>query len=194
MKYVCSIFFLFLISCTESKNENLFPQYAAFIDQNISKTLPTKADHINYLETLFEFDQSLRDPEVKIELLKKHNFDTKSVEYQQYLNKMNQGDSITFFIAKKYLDLFGYPTFDLENYKAQSAVIAVALHQDYKKQRILFPFIYEAYKSGNIEEKRFSFLLNRMYDFKFGKRFVSNYTHTEQEKISQLIEELEIEN
>ncbi|MCZ4318297.1 hypothetical protein O4H26_04780 [Aequorivita viscosa] len=185
------LFFSVVMSCKEPTKEP-FASFNGFIHQNINETLKTKIDKEEYLSRLFDFDQSLRNPDIKAAILKKNEYNTDSNEYQSYLKEMIRGDSIGFMLAKRYLQQYGYPKFETANYKTKSAIITVALHQDYSKQEVLFPYINEAYNTGKVEVNRFSFLVNRMYAFKFGERFEAKKGMTEKENINRIVKALDI--
>lgn len=190
LKFV--LVFIVMASCKESTRES-FVSFNEFIHQDIAETLKTKNDKEAYLADLFDFDQSLRNPDIEVAILKKNKYNTDSEEYKAYRIKMIQGDSISFLLTKKYLDQFEYPKFEIDNYKAKAAIITVALHQDYRKQEVLFPYIFSAFKAGEIENDKFSFLVNRMYSFKFGERFISEKGLTEKENINEIVEALKID-
>lgn len=194
MKFLKLVLFCLVITSCKEPVKGSFASFNEFIHQNIAQTLKTEKDKIEYLTKLFDFDQSLRNSDQNADILKRSSYNIDSEEYKDYRIKMIQGDSICFILTKKYLDQFAYPKFEMNNYKARSAIITVALHQDYSKQEILFPYILEAYNLHNIEEDRFSFLINRMYDFKFRERFTSKKGLTENENINQIIMELNLEN
>jgi len=40
---------------------------------------------------------------------------------------------------------------------------------DYRDENM--PYLLKAWETGNLEDKEFSFFLNRMYSFRFGKSF-----------------------
>lgn len=173
-----------LISCNVEQKSNLD------IDSLVS-SLKTIEKKEKFLISIDSSDQNARDPERKLDILKRNNYNTNSHEYQEYLKRMMYVDSINFIKVKKYLEIHGYPTFGSHDYRVSLAIRLVCLHQsNYQKQLELFPYIHKAYKTNLIEADHFSFLLNSMYQFKFRKQHPQAISN--EENIKQLLEKLKL--
>ena len=175
-----SFFILIIFSVFSCKRESKL--------EDLILSLKSQEQKEHYLSKIFDEDQEVRNPDRKLEILKRNNYDMKSEEFMSYRRNMIHMDSINFIKISKYLKTYGYPTF--ETSKAKSAINAVFLHQSLEKQMMLFPYLYKGYKDGYIGNKTFSFLLNRMYIMKFGKSHPQAIT--EEKNIEQLLNELKI--
>ncbi len=153
-------------------------------------SLHTKERKEKFLIDLLQRDQEVRDSDKKLEILKRNNYDMKSEEFQNYARKMVDTDSINFLKAKKYLEAFGYPDYLESDSKANYALNVTALHQPFKRQLVLFPYIYKAYNDGLINSERFSFFLNKMHIHKYGESHPHAITY--EENIEQLLDKLQL--
>ncbi len=144
----------------------------------------------NFLINLFESDQSVRDSKMELEILKRNNYNRKSEEYLDYIRKIVETDSVNFLKTKKYLEVYGYPKLKEYNSKANYAVKTICLHQSYKKQLELFPYIYKGYEKGYINNESFSFLLNKMHINKYGKSYPQSIDNNI--NIKELLEKLKL--
>ncbi len=189
MKYIYSIGFLLIISC--SKHNNTQIQSRSIDIDSLIISLDTQEKKEKFLADLLQQDQNVRNTDRENEILKRNNYDMNSSEYQVYKKEREGVDSLNFFKALKYLKEYGYPTFKSGNYKASSAIRTVCLHQSFDKQLVLFPYIYKTYNDGFINSERFSFLLNKMHIHKYGKRHPHAISY--EENIKQLLEKLELD-
>ena len=82
-----------------------------------------------FLVDLFESDQSVRDSEIVLEILKRNDYDKKSKEYQNHLRTMMKTDSINFLKIKRYLEVYGHPKTKDFSSKSNHAITTIAIHQ-----------------------------------------------------------------
>ncbi|WP_147405013.1 hypothetical protein [Aquimarina sp. AD10] len=182
------LLFLF-ISCMLSCKEQEIKKNQISINNQIL-SLTTQKTKEQFLEGLFDSDQAARNSGVELEILKRNNYDQKSEEYQDYIRKMIETDSINFLKSKKYLEVYGHPNTKDFSSKASYAVKTICLHQTYKKQLELFPYMYEGYTKGYLTNESFSFLLNRLHINKYGTSYPQAIN--DEENIKQLLEKLKL--
>ncbi len=180
------IIMLQMLSCKQEikkKSTNTDDQVSSLTSQKTKE---------QFLENLFASDQSVRDSDIKLEILKRNNYDHKSKEYQNHLRLIMKTDSINFLKALKYLQVYNYPNPKDFSSKANYAIYTIFLHQSYQKQLELFPYILRSYKKGFINNESFSFLLNKMYIHKFGTSHPQAIT--DEKNIRELLKKLKLEN
>ena len=196
MKVSNTIFLILMLICVT--NCDVDKKSPSAIEKQTSLDIDSEINSLVSVEKKEKFlininykDQDVRNPDRAYEILKKNNYDKNSYEYQKYLGRMIYVDSLNFVKVKKYLEVYGYPTFKSDNHRVGSAIRSVCMHQPtYQKQLELFPYIYKAYKDSLITADNFSFLLNNMHRHKFG----DSYPHaiSNEENIKQLLEKLNL--
>ncbi len=197
MRFNQGISLLFLIvmllfySCEKEKKLNDPKNNLHSVDFEILQ-LKTDKQKESFLTRVFESDQEVRKPEEKNEILKRNNYDLNSKDFKEYVIKGAKVDSLNFYKIRKYLYAFGYPSFQMENFKASSAIHTILLHQSFDRQMQLIHYPLEAYRQGKISGESFSFLLNKMHLNRFGKSLPSN--NDEKAYIEELIKNLNLDD
>lgn len=153
-------------------------------------SLDTQEKKEQFLADLHDKDQDVRNTDRENEILKRNNYNTRSQEYQEYVERGIYVDAINFQKIKKYLEIHNYPTFKPNNDNSISAIRLICLHQSFDKQLELFPYLYNAYNDGYLNSERFSFLLNKMHIMKYGESHPHAISY--EENIEQLLEKLQL--
>lgn len=185
MRHILFIVFIFILSCHTSQSLDIKKEII---------NLKTQKDKERYITTLFDIDQNVRNSIDEYEIKKRNNFDVTSEEYLNYIKKQIETDSINFEKLVTFINYHGYPSFKNKNWKADAAITAIMMHQDYRNQIQFYPHLYTAYKEGKLSPKDFSSILNRMYNYIYGKRYTINGNTSIDENITILIEKLNLKN
>lgn len=153
-------------------------------------TLNSVEERALFLTSMYEIDQRVRADETTA--IEKFGYETD--EHANALSVMDSVDAVNLYLAKKYLDTYGYP--DRSNY-AETAVdtpLLIFHHKsDFTTFKQYFHYFYAAYQEGHISPHRLSFILNRKYMIKFGTKFQTDgQPLNNEQKIKRLIEKLEL--
>lgn len=139
-----------------------------------------------FLLTIYRSDLQVRHFEDSVMLAS----DWHSPEHLQAVVRLRATDSINSFRIDHYLDAYGYP--DRENFteEARIAPWQVLVHSLSKEtRRKHFSKLYDAYKEGNLETRRFLIFLEDEYQKLLEKDFES-YSQGNQ-RVEELIKILE---
>ncbi len=138
-----------------------------------------------YLDAIFKADQMYRKGQSADIMLK---YGRHSEEFRAFVKKQNEQDAQNLEKIEAYLQQYGHPKRSEVGELAAQTPWAVVHHaNNYESRERNFPFLYEGYVDGNIDEDAFEKYLNRMCDMKFGKRLVLSSPYQEVEKIDSLI-------
>ena len=121
-----------------------------------------------FLESMYVFDQEVRANETTS--IEKYGYD--SNEHANALLKMDSVDAVNLYLAKRYLDTYGYPDVSSFDETAVYTPLLIFHHQsDFETYNQYFHYFYSAYKEGHISAHKLNFSLNRKYMIKFGEKF-----------------------
>ncbi len=191
---VFSVLAILLIGCKHIKRDNVTKKADSQWLEDELIPLESDKDKENYLTNLFIADQELRTSGKGSEILLNNNFDEKSLAYREYIDSMNTMDSLNFLRVKKFLERFGYPKIQYEDYRANYAINAVCVHQPYQNQKAIFPLLYQAHNQQYLSGEDFLFFLNKMHIIKHGTSFRSDKVYTnETDKVNDLIKKLDLD-
>ena len=184
MKTFYTVFFtLLLVGCSESVKKE-----GVDIKSEVSRLIDDESK-INYLERIYESDQSIREESKLIDL--KYPRDSK--ENLEFRKSMIELDSLNLLKIEAYLNQYGYPSDNSFGYNATIAPILVVHHTMKEGVREkYFKMFHSAYLDGVIDKNFYAFYLGRMYQIKFGERMSSNSLSNEAE-IAALIEAMGLE-
>ena len=143
-----------------------------------------------FLESMYAIDQEVRADETTS--IEKYGYD--SNEHANALLKMDSVDAVNLYLAKRYLDTYGYPDVSSFDETAVYTPLLIFHHQsDFEAYKKYFHYFYSAYQEGHISAHRLSFSLNRKYMIKFGKQFqTEGKSYTDEEKIIKFIDLLDL--
>ena len=92
---------------------------------------------------------------------------------------------------ESYVNKYGYPNAEKYGSKAAIAPILVIHHMtDLSVRKKYFKLLYQAYKTGDVEDNFFSLYLWRTYLFQFKKEHKMENPYTTEDKVNLLIHEL----
>lgn len=170
--------FLIQISCSQKDNIELETIKSEIL------SLETIENKEVFLNNLFTEDQKYRSQESDIIL--KYGFDSK--EFHALWNKIQLNDSINFIKTKFYLKNHGYPSCKVFKEMPCSLLIYIDGHQgSFEKQKEVYSFFYDAYKSGNLDEDSMLWVLDEMYERKNLKNYHRPPSYKVKERIKELI-------
>ncbi|HFA50805.1 MAG TPA: hypothetical protein ENJ95_17495 [Bacteroidetes bacterium] len=194
MKYTLPIFALIFLLFGCAAEEKKQPpvsdgELLLRIDKEIAQ-LNTDHKLKLYWENINRLDQLYRKKESAIVQQYGHG----SKEYKDIWEQINKTDEINLLKTEKLLAKYGHPKKDSLGRKAAYTPFIVIHHSNsYEAKERNFPYLYRAYKNGDLDDDGFSFYLNRMYSMKFGERMTVGGVYREEERIAELIEKLGLE-
>ncbi|MFN2262309.1 MAG: DUF6624 domain-containing protein [Psychroflexus sp.] len=155
------------------------------------ENLKTTTDKNNYLEYIYDLDQKIRNGESS-ELLV--NFGESSIQYQNFLFKMDSIDNLNYERIDLFLMNFNYPNKDSVSKKAVSSPWLVIHHNsDNKKRKKHFKKLLQAYENENIDVDQFDLYLRRTYRIEFGENLSWEGAYNPDDKIDWMIKEMNFE-
>ncbi len=161
MRNTIYLLFFLITSCSPGPSST---ERAAVVVEIAALDTPEK--HTAYLDSLFVWDQAVRQP-------------------GSDKGGMSKRDALNLLRVQTYLDDHGWP-------EGGRGISTVLLHQSYEEQLNLFPVVNAAYRSGNYPTEDFMFLLGRMHLNRFGEPYVPEGAHRPEALIGQLIERMEL--
>lgn len=145
-----------------------------------------------FLEKVYEDDQNVRSSETLQDIITNHG--NNSPEHIAYTKKQNKQDHINLEKIERYLNKFGHP--DKASFSENAVLVPwIVIHHSttYEVRERNFKYLYKAYKKGDLSVNRLSFFLDRMYRIKFGERLDMGSSYKEVDKITLIINTLNIE-
>lgn len=180
-KFQIILFLVIFASCLERVQTISSGLTRNDIDEIIN--LKTDEQKSKFLSDLWKEDQSVRTGAYG-ELLVKHG--AESDELQTFMENWKKVDREIFAKMKLYLETHGYPTNidNYEQYAVNSFPTIIGHNHNFKAQRELLLYLYDAYKAKHCSLDDIVWILGEMYEAKHsGNRYKmkSNRFTTEQE-------------
>ncbi len=186
--YFYTLFILCFLSC---ESLDVSPHQKQEIEKNI-KALQTHDDKETYLNFLFQEDQRLRQGQYSQILVQ--NGGRKTKELKEFVRKQMRLDLLNQARAEKYLEIHGFPAPGQFNEIASSAIPTIVLHSSYKVSKRFYPYMLEAYQTGQMDASSFAGNLHRMYETKHGQRYqMKSGTYKPEDEIVALIVALKLD-
>ena len=185
------LFALLIITtaCNQSSSSSINPAYLEQI-----KNLSTDKDKNDYLYNLWQLDQNIRTSEEESSIINKHGYNSK--EHKSFLKTWIKKDQQVFQKLKLYLEIHGYPKNKSEYHELaiNAFPIIIGHNHDYKAQKELLPYLYNAYKEGYCSVEDVVWILGEMYESKHGgKRYnMTTNKFTTQQEFTELVEVLNL--
>lgn len=150
------------------------------------KLLESTEQKQEYLESIFKADQDIRNDS---DIILKYGYG--SQEHKDHFEKMRTEDEANYKKIEIYLKEYGYPSIIT---MSEIAVITpwVVIHHSSvdNARRRNFPFLFDAYKKGDLDEGSFSMYLDRWYKMEFNERLDMDSSYNEVDKITLMIDAL----
>lgn len=183
MKFIPMILMLVLFVCC--KNTDTMKQ----IDQEIA-SLTIVEKQTQFLEDIFSKDQEVRHFET--EQLEKFGHDSK--EHQLAVQKWMEADEQNLLKIEAYLKTYGHPILKKHGKNAFRTPFIVIHHAQggVEPRKRNFPYLFKAYKQGDLDGEELSFFLNRMYDKQFGRRIKWDKPYRLEEELDTLFKSLDL--
>ena len=183
-RYVILFITMQIVLGCEQQRESLASDYSAEIQNLTSNDLKRE-----YLEAIFKIDQQVRSPEEESTIIFTYDRDS-----EDHLFKMKETDAINLNKVEAYLAFYGHPSKkDLGEIAALTPWVVVHHSRDYQSRLVNFMYLYKGYLNMDIKESSFSMYLARMYQIKNGERLDMGGPYKEKDKITRLINELDLE-
>lgn len=155
-------------------------------DPNGINSLEGNREKELFLLAIYQSDRAARHFEDSVMLANGWRSDAHLASIRQ----LRRTDSINTLKVDQYLDVHGFP--DRKNFEDEARIAPwqVLVHSQNKEiRRKHFNDLYEAYKDGDLETRRFLLFLEDEYQKSFEKNFQSYYQGSQ--RVEELIEELE---
>lgn len=181
MKIITSVFIIYLFGFLACTSEGVNNEIASLNTHD-------KKEH--FLLNLFKSDQSHRvtqgDTAIKYGYLSKKHI--------AFLKDGVKQDSINFEKAIFYSETFNYPSCNEFSELACLSMLYVVGHRgSFEDQKSVFNYFHVAYIENKIDEDKFLFLLDEMYERKYRILYDFKNKYTVKERIEILIEILELD-
>ena len=152
------------------------------------ENIKTNEQKRNYLLAILADEQSEPKESVSDIILK---YGKPSKEYDNYIKNFYAKNNKNIVLIEKYFSAFGYPKISEVGDDAASTPWLVFLqsYNFYSKERN-FIYLYRGFQAGDMRKKDFMWLLDIMYNHKFGKEYQMVGEYDENKKIEQQITDL----
>jgi hypothetical protein len=154
------------------------------------KDLDTIEKRRIFLDSILAIDQKVRNDV----MLAQQQFGYESKEHTLARERCGEVDFSNLEVIHEYLKTFNYPSEEDYGRDAHTAPWMVIHHappgndRDYRVKNM--PFLLNDWETGKLEDKEFSFFLNRMYRFRFGKSFTFEGSMKVKTEIDSLLTKL----
>lgn len=175
------VIFFFLIAC----NSQSSPPMSI---QDKVAALRTPEQQTEFLEGIYDEDQGVRKRET--EILQKVGHE--SNQYRQNEEEAMQFQAMHLEQIEHYLSIHGYPSLQIHGEKAAMTPWLVVHHSidSSSARQKYFPFLYTAWRNGNIDGGQFTLYLNRFYRIVHDSRLDLENPYTEEFEVDTLMKAL----
>ncbi len=160
---------------------------------NQIKALKTDIEKNNFLYKLWHEDQHFRGGQ-EGDLIAKHGF--RSKEHMQFLEISMKNEVVVFYKMKTYLEIHGYPKnkSNFHELSINAFPIIIGHNHNFKAQKELLPYLYNAYKADQCALGDVVWLLGEMYEAKNGGRryTMSSSRFTTEQEFQELVAALDL--
>jgi hypothetical protein len=154
------------------------------------KDLDTIEKRRIFLDSILAIDQKVRTDAIEAQ----QSFGYESEEHVVARGRVMKVDSSNLWVIHEYLKTFDYPSEEDYGSDAHTAPWMVIHHaplgngRDYRDENM--PYLLKAWEIGKLKDGEFSFFLNRMYSFRFGKSFTFEGSMKVKTEIDSLLTKL----